>query len=243
MDVGGRLRPHWQWLVGELSLLGTTEVQRRWQLAQKQIANDGITFNPHDMAGGASRPWILDAVPLVLDEVGMAADGRGARTAGAVVRSDAAGSVRSAEPAARAGAAAGRAVRSSRFLSRVSRTADAERAEPDDVRQPTCACSRRPLVGDGGSDAGAVRPGLRAREPHRHVADVSAGVSQVSGAATGVVLRRFAGDAAGDGSAVERESPHRALVEGTAEPGLLRRRLPGPLSGLHAGRGGRSGRP
>lgn len=62
------LRPHWQSLVDELNLLGRQEVHRRWELAQKQIANDGITFNPHDTDGGVSRPWMLDAVPLVLPE-------------------------------------------------------------------------------------------------------------------------------------------------------------------------------
>ncbi len=68
VDAKRGLRPHWQTLVDELNLLGAEEVQRRWQLAQKQIANDGITFNPHDLEGGKSRPWILDAVPLVLEE-------------------------------------------------------------------------------------------------------------------------------------------------------------------------------
>ncbi|MCA9025350.1 MAG: circularly permuted type 2 ATP-grasp protein [Planctomycetaceae bacterium] len=68
-DPNSGLRPHWQTLIGELNRLGPDEVHRRWHLAQKQIANDGITFNPYDMGGVASRPWMLDAVPLVLPEL------------------------------------------------------------------------------------------------------------------------------------------------------------------------------
>lgn len=61
-------RPHWQQLIEELNQIGSAEVSRRWELAQKQIAGDGITFNPHDMEGGGSRPWMLDAIPLLLEE-------------------------------------------------------------------------------------------------------------------------------------------------------------------------------
>ncbi len=66
-DHSGQLRPHWQPLCKQLNRLGSAEVRRRWELAQNQIANDGVTFNPYDQQG-RSRPWTLDAIALVLDE-------------------------------------------------------------------------------------------------------------------------------------------------------------------------------
>lgn len=66
--AGGGVRPHWNRLIADLDELGPRELARRWEQAQRQIAGDGVTFNPHDDDGGASRPWVLDAIPLVLAE-------------------------------------------------------------------------------------------------------------------------------------------------------------------------------
>ncbi len=68
LDAQGALRAHWQPLVSDLNALGGRELGRRWEQAQRQIAGDGVTFNPHDEDGDASRPWVLDAIPLVLPE-------------------------------------------------------------------------------------------------------------------------------------------------------------------------------
>jgi len=65
---GGDLRPHWRSLAGSLNALGRRELSRRWEQAQRQIAGHGVTFNPHDEAGAASRPWVLDAIPLIVAE-------------------------------------------------------------------------------------------------------------------------------------------------------------------------------
>ncbi len=63
-----RLRPHWQALIEHLSELGPAELQRRWEQAQRQLRDYGVTYNPQDETGEASRPWELDAVPLLLAE-------------------------------------------------------------------------------------------------------------------------------------------------------------------------------
>ena len=67
-DAQGAVRLHWQALLNDLNAVGGRELGRRWEQAQRQIAGDGVTFNPRDEAGDASRPWVLDAIPLVLQE-------------------------------------------------------------------------------------------------------------------------------------------------------------------------------
>ncbi|MEZ6153345.1 MAG: circularly permuted type 2 ATP-grasp protein [Pirellulaceae bacterium] len=63
----GVLRPSWQELFQHLGGLSFTEVHRRLAQAQHQMDIDGVAFNPYD-ARGATRPWSLDAVPLVLEQ-------------------------------------------------------------------------------------------------------------------------------------------------------------------------------
>ncbi|WP_437192324.1 circularly permuted type 2 ATP-grasp protein [Planctomicrobium sp. SH527] len=67
-DESGKLRPIWETLSKDLKSLGPAELQHRLDQAQRQIARDGFTFNPYDQDGGASRPWTLDAIPLLMHE-------------------------------------------------------------------------------------------------------------------------------------------------------------------------------
>lgn len=62
---GGTVRPAWSELVTHLNQMGNGELHNRWQQAQTQIQRDGVTFNPH-VGSEDSRPWMLDAVPMVL---------------------------------------------------------------------------------------------------------------------------------------------------------------------------------
>jgi len=62
----GLLRPHWRQLVEGLNRLGANELSRRWEFALRLIRENGITYNVHGDAEGKSRPWELDALPLVL---------------------------------------------------------------------------------------------------------------------------------------------------------------------------------
>ncbi len=64
----GQVRPHWRPFVENLQEIGEPELQRRWEQAQRQITKDGFSFNPHDPTGETSRPWILDALPLLITE-------------------------------------------------------------------------------------------------------------------------------------------------------------------------------
>jgi len=64
----GVVRPHWKALVSDLNSIGPADLARRIDQAQRQITRDGFTFNPYDADGGASRPWVLDAIPLLIHE-------------------------------------------------------------------------------------------------------------------------------------------------------------------------------
>lgn len=64
-DANGLIRENWRPLQTELNRLGSTELQRRMQQADEQIANHGVTFNPYDLSEGASRPWSFDAIPVL----------------------------------------------------------------------------------------------------------------------------------------------------------------------------------
>lgn len=64
-SAAGQQRPAWKAFVDELELMGETDLRKRWAQAQVQIERDGVTFSPHD-DGQVSRPWMLDAIPMVL---------------------------------------------------------------------------------------------------------------------------------------------------------------------------------
>ena len=68
LDRDGELRPQWRTLAENLQALGSRELSRRWEQAQRQIISHGVTYNPYDNSGSGVRPWALDAVPLVVEE-------------------------------------------------------------------------------------------------------------------------------------------------------------------------------
>lgn len=67
-SCNGVLRSHYQTLVRQLDKLGVETLQQRWELAQRQISNDGVTAGGRETTGNATRPWRLDAMPTLLSE-------------------------------------------------------------------------------------------------------------------------------------------------------------------------------
>lgn len=65
---GKSTRANWSSFVSMLNRIGPRDLQRRWEQAQRQIENDGVTFHPHGATGAATRPWTLDAIPLLVTE-------------------------------------------------------------------------------------------------------------------------------------------------------------------------------
>ena len=64
---GDGLRSHYRLLVKHLDALGVDNLKARWERAQRQINNDGVTFSARD-ATDAARPWRLDAMPVMLNQ-------------------------------------------------------------------------------------------------------------------------------------------------------------------------------
>lgn len=64
----GRIRPPWESCVDAFEGLGAAELQSRWEQGEREIAKNGISYNPHDQEQGLSRPWAFDPIPLTLDE-------------------------------------------------------------------------------------------------------------------------------------------------------------------------------
>ena len=68
VSIDGVIRPAWLELMRRLDAMGLDELTNRRNQASRQIARDGVTFNSHDSEGNVSRPWTLDAIPLILAE-------------------------------------------------------------------------------------------------------------------------------------------------------------------------------
>lgn len=64
----GQFRQAWKPLLQQLSEMGIDRLRNRWNQAQAQIERNGITYNPYEDDGLVSRPWALDAIPMVLAE-------------------------------------------------------------------------------------------------------------------------------------------------------------------------------
>jgi uncharacterized circularly permuted ATP-grasp superfamily protein/uncharacterized alpha-E superfamily protein len=73
----GTLRPHWRAFASKMDAVGPDELARQWEQGQRLIYDNGVTFSTVDESGRSTRPWQLDAVPLLLaaDEWGKLAAG------------------------------------------------------------------------------------------------------------------------------------------------------------------------
>ncbi len=61
----GSLRPAWKAFADHLGA-PLDDLSRRQALLARQIQEDGITYNVYNAQGGPSRPWSLEALPLVI---------------------------------------------------------------------------------------------------------------------------------------------------------------------------------
>ena len=62
----GVLRPHWDRYIASLSSLGGKELAHRWQIARQRIRENGVSYNVYGDPLGTDRPWSLDAIPLLI---------------------------------------------------------------------------------------------------------------------------------------------------------------------------------
>jgi uncharacterized circularly permuted ATP-grasp superfamily protein/uncharacterized alpha-E superfamily protein len=66
LSPDNRLREHWTRFAQLLSVLGRDELTRRWESAQRQLRENGVTYNVYDDSRGMDRPWQLDPVPMLV---------------------------------------------------------------------------------------------------------------------------------------------------------------------------------
>jgi uncharacterized circularly permuted ATP-grasp superfamily protein/uncharacterized alpha-E superfamily protein len=62
----GRPRPHWQRMFEQLAGTSPETLRERVQWVQRQVRENGITYNVYADPEGADRPWELDTLPLIL---------------------------------------------------------------------------------------------------------------------------------------------------------------------------------
>jgi uncharacterized circularly permuted ATP-grasp superfamily protein/uncharacterized alpha-E superfamily protein len=62
----GHLRPHWSRFAAALGGLPSGELTRGWDAAQRQLRDNGVTYNVYDDSRGMDRPWQLDPIPFIV---------------------------------------------------------------------------------------------------------------------------------------------------------------------------------
>lgn len=65
-DAEGRVRPHWQALLKPLQRCTLEQLQQRQALLNRQIRENGVTYNVYADPDGADRPWQLDLLPHLI---------------------------------------------------------------------------------------------------------------------------------------------------------------------------------
>jgi uncharacterized circularly permuted ATP-grasp superfamily protein/uncharacterized alpha-E superfamily protein len=66
LDAGREPRGHWHTMFDQLSSAPPELMRERLQSVQRQVSENGITYNVYADAQGADRPWDLDVLPLIL---------------------------------------------------------------------------------------------------------------------------------------------------------------------------------
>lgn len=68
LDAHGQPRPHWQALVAQLEAEAPAEMHKRLTDVQRQIRDNGVTYNVYADTHGVQRPWDLDVLPLMIPQ-------------------------------------------------------------------------------------------------------------------------------------------------------------------------------
>ena len=65
-DAAGRPRPHWQTVLDHIGAEPSDLMRQRVESVERQVRENGVTYNIYDDTRGALRPWDLNALPFVL---------------------------------------------------------------------------------------------------------------------------------------------------------------------------------
>ncbi|MGE8361098.1 circularly permuted type 2 ATP-grasp protein [Pseudomonas sp.] len=66
LDADGQVRPHWRALFEHLQGSTPAHLQQRQALLNRQIQENGVTYNVYADPEGADRPWELDLLPNLI---------------------------------------------------------------------------------------------------------------------------------------------------------------------------------
>jgi uncharacterized circularly permuted ATP-grasp superfamily protein/uncharacterized alpha-E superfamily protein len=66
LDASGRVRPHWDKLYQHLERSSPTQLEQRQALLDRQILENGVTYNVYADPKGTDRPWALDLLPNLI---------------------------------------------------------------------------------------------------------------------------------------------------------------------------------
>jgi uncharacterized circularly permuted ATP-grasp superfamily protein/uncharacterized alpha-E superfamily protein len=65
-DADGKVRPHWRLLLERLQRSTPAQLAQRQALLNRQIQENGVTYNVYADPDGADRPWELDLLPNLI---------------------------------------------------------------------------------------------------------------------------------------------------------------------------------
>jgi len=65
-DADGRPRAHWRTVLDHLAAEPLELMRQRVESVQRQVRENGVTYNVYDDSKGALRPWDLNVMPMVL---------------------------------------------------------------------------------------------------------------------------------------------------------------------------------
>ncbi|PWB32988.1 molybdopterin oxidoreductase [Pseudomonas sp. SDI] len=66
LQPDGSVRPHWQALFAQLQRSGPAQLAQRQALVDRQLQENGVTYNIYADPQGSDRPWELDLLPHLL---------------------------------------------------------------------------------------------------------------------------------------------------------------------------------
>jgi uncharacterized circularly permuted ATP-grasp superfamily protein/uncharacterized alpha-E superfamily protein len=66
LDPSGAVRPHWQRLFRVLERSSAAQLNQRQALVERQIQENGVTYNVYADPKGSDRPWSLDLLPNLI---------------------------------------------------------------------------------------------------------------------------------------------------------------------------------
>ena len=67
-DAQGQLVPHWQKLIRAYEKMSLEEMLQKKVEVERQLRENGVTYNTFGDPGGTNRPWTLDPVPMIFGQ-------------------------------------------------------------------------------------------------------------------------------------------------------------------------------